>query len=284
MRSSGISPSGSGGSGSLISGEGRQPAWVRTTPAASIGAAAARSRAASPCRTKRVSLPFRMLTSGKVTDLRAKLRAASAGLVAVSKTRSPEEIMRLYGEGQRDFGENRVQELTAKAPQLPDDVRWHMIGKLQRNKVKYIAPFVHLIHSVDSARLATAIEKEAAKAGRTLPVLLQVHIAREETKHGFDPDEVRDWLASGAHRELDRVAIRGLMGMATLTADRERIRDEFRALAGLLGELRQAHFPDDAGFRELSMGMSSDWEIALEEGATVVRLGTLLFGPRPSSG
>ncbi len=210
-------------------------------------------------------------------------------LVAVSKTK-PAAMIRAYHEaGQRIFGENRVQELVAKRPELPADVQWHAIGHLQRNKVKQIAPFVALVHAVDSERLLAEIHRQAERAGRVIPVLLQVHIAAEESKFGWSPDELLPWLETGAWRDLPGAEIRGLMGMATFTEDLDRVRGEFRTLRGLFEACRAGVFADRSGpsaegppppFRELSMGMSGDWEVAVEEGATLVRIGSALFGAR----
>jgi len=190
-------------------------------------------------------------------------------LVAVSKTKTAEDILALYAEGQRDFGENYVQELADKQSRLPADIRWHFIGHLQTNKVKQIVPFVHLIEGVDSLRLLNEIEKQAVRAGVVIDVLLQVHIAREETKFGFGAEEIGS--AMGVHR--DGVRIRGLMGMASNTSDPDAVRSEFRVLKGLFDRW----FPDGG---VLSMGMSADYKIAIEEGSTRVRIGSLLFGRR----
>lgn len=213
-----------------------------------------------------------------------ELKPWNATLVAVSKTHTPEEIMVLYNQGQRDFGENRVQELIPKWESMPKDIRWHLIGHLQSNKVKYIAPFVHMIHSADSLKLLQEIDKQAAKAGRPVPCLLQIHIAEEETKFGLDRQELFDLLASPEFGELRHLDIRGLMGMATLTENEDQIRKEFKALRTLLEEIRERFFQGKTGFRELSMGMSGDYRIALEEGSTIVRVGSLLFGPRHEEG
>lgn len=209
-----------------------------------------------------------------------ELRSSGAKLVAVSKTHPPGELRSLYQEGQRDFGENRIQEMTAKWEALPKDIRWHAIGHLQTNKVKFIAPFVHLIHSVDSLKLLQEIDRQAEKAGRVIPCLLQIHIAMEETKFGLDPEELFALLRAPEFADMKHVDIRGLMGMATLTEDEALIRAEFRKLRDLLGELRSGFFAGKESFCELSMGMSSDYKIALEEGSTMVRIGSLLFGPR----
>lgn len=190
-------------------------------------------------------------------------------LIAVSKTHPPSLVQEAYDAGQRIFGENKVQEMTAKYEELPKDIQWHLIGHLQSNKVKYIAPWVSLIHSVDSARLAEEIDKQGKKAGRVIPCLLQVHIAKEETKFGFSREEVLRFLEEFKPVNIE---IRGLMGMATLTNDTEQIRMEFRQLHDLFTEI--------GNLTELSMGMSSDYKIAMEEGSTMVRIGTAIFGGR----
>ena len=196
---------------------------------------------------------------------------ANVQLIAVSKTKTVEDILALYAEGQRDFGENYVQELLDKQPRLPADIRWHFIGHLQSNKVKYILPFVYLIHGVDSLRLLKEIDRQAAKLGKRVDVLLQVHVAREETKFGLDAAEVAEVME--ASPALTAVRIRGLMGMASNTEDVEAVRTEFRTLKSLLDRW----FPADG---ILSMGMSGDYGIAIEEGSTMVRIGSLLFGAR----
>lgn len=195
----------------------------------------------------------------------------SVQLVAVSKTKTPEDILALYEEGQRDFGENYVQELVDKQARLPADIRWHFIGHLQSNKIKYILPFVGLIHGVDSLRLLKEIDRLAAKAGKVADVLLQVHIAREETKFGFDSMELEEVIR--AADTMKAVSIRGLMGMASNTEDTAAIRAEFRGLKALLDQ-----WWPTGGI--LSMGMSSDYTIAVEEGSNMVRIGSLLFGKR----
>lgn len=203
-------------------------------------------------------------------------------LVAVSKTRSAEEILALYDLGQRAFGENYPQELAAKQPQLPADIAWHFIGHLQTNKVKLIAPFVQLIHGVDSARLLDEIDKRAGALGRSQDVLLQVHIAREETKHGFSSAEVTALLARGdAAEHWPNVRICGLMGMATLTEDRVLVSAEFHDLHDLFKKIQVAH-PELLHFTRLSMGMSNDAALAIAAGSNLVRIGTALFGERPS--
>ncbi len=203
-----------------------------------------------------------------------------ATLVAVSKTKPVENILELYREGHRDFGENRVQELQQKQPQLPENIRWHLIGHLQRNKVKYIAPYIALIHSVDSSRLLQEIQKQGQRFNRVIPCLLQVHIAKETTKFGFSPDELTAWLETGEWKSMDHVSICGLMGMATFTPDTDQVRQEFRSLKKLFDECRARYFNSQPAFKELSMGMSGDYRIALEEGSTMIRIGSLIFGAR----
>ncbi|MDD2328043.1 MAG: YggS family pyridoxal phosphate-dependent enzyme [bacterium] len=201
-------------------------------------------------------------------------------VVAVSKFHPIEQIREAYGAGQRLFGESRVQELVEKQRKLPVDIEWHFIGSLQRNKVKQIAPFVTLIHSLDSERLMREVEKQGAACGRVIACLLQVHIAEEETKSGFSPDECRQFLEEGSWKECSHLQIAGMMGMATYTDDREQVRREFRLLRELFQESKAKYFADDSAFRELSMGMSGDYPIAMEEGSSLIRLGTLIFGER----
>lgn len=201
-------------------------------------------------------------------------------LVAVSKTRTVEEIRALYDLGQRDFGENYPQELRDKQPQLPEDIRWHFIGHLQTNKVKYIAPFVHLVHAVDSERLLDELEKRATSAGRSIGVLLQLHIAQEETKHGLDEPELRDLVERWDASRWPHLELKGLMGMASLTADQAQVQREFAGLGKLFKELRTDSATDTEHFGELSMGMSGDAGLAIAEGSTMVRIGTALFGER----
>ena len=218
--------------------------------------------------------------STALESLQKELQASGTLLVAVSKTHPPETVLELYEQGQRDFGENRVQELIPKWEALPKDIRWHLIGHLQTNKVKYIAPFVHMIHSVDSLKLLREIDKQAEKAGRIIPCLLQIHIAREETKFGLDRDELFELLDALQQDPLPHASVQGLMGMATFTENETLIRSEFRELKALFEEVQQKYFEGQPTFRELSMGMSGDYAIAIEEGSTMVRVGSLLFGPR----
>ena len=208
--------------------------------------------------------------------LKKELDAAGATLVAVSKTKPVADIQALYDLGQRDFGENYVQELLEKQAQLPADIRWHFIGHLQSNKVKYIAPFVHLIQGIDSEKLLREVSKQAVKNDRTIDVLLQVHIAQEETKFGFDAAELNTLLTALNAAPLPGIRIRGLMGMASFSSDPVLVRSEFRSLA----ELFRPMAAKLTGFDVLSMGMSGDYRLALEEGSTLVRIGSLLFGSR----
>lgn len=205
---------------------------------------------------------------------------AGVTLVAVSKTYPPGIIMQAYQTGQRVFGENRVQELLSKQPQLPADIEWHLIGHLQTNKVKYVAPFVSLIHSVDSLKLLQEINKEAGKQNRTLSCLLQMHIADEESKFGFSEEEVTSVLQNNPPHNFPNVQIKGVMGMATFTDDEEQVRNEFRHLRGIFDRLKAGFFASSPVFSEISMGMSGDYPIAIEEGATIVRIGSRIFGER----
>ncbi|UJP63670.1 YggS family pyridoxal phosphate-dependent enzyme [Mongoliitalea daihaiensis] len=204
----------------------------------------------------------------------------SCTLVAVSKTKPKEMLMQAYEAGVRDFGENKVQEMSEKAEQLPSDIRWHMIGHLQRNKVKYIAPFVHLIHSVDSLKLLKEIDKEAKKNNRIIQVLLQVYIAQEESKFGLDESELKALLHAPETAKLDSVKIVGLMGMATYTENEAQIRSEFRSLKSIADALKNETLPSNVSLQELSMGMSGDYLIAQEEGSTMIRVGSAIFGER----
>jgi pyridoxal phosphate enzyme (YggS family) len=201
-------------------------------------------------------------------------------LVVVTKTQPIETILEAYHAGHRTFGENRAQELAQKHAALPKDIEWHMIGHLQTNKVKYIAPFVHLIHSVDSGKLLEEISKQGQKANRIIPCLLQVHIATEETKFGFSADEVINLVSSGILSKLTHIKIAGLMGMATFTENTGQVRKEFKSLKSLFDQLRLTSLPSNVEMKELSMGMSGDYAIALEEGSTIIRIGSAIFGPR----
>ncbi|MDP5124669.1 MAG: YggS family pyridoxal phosphate-dependent enzyme [Algoriphagus sp.] len=201
-------------------------------------------------------------------------------LIAVSKTKPLADLQTAYAAGIRDFGENKVQEIQAKQPEMPADTRWHMIGHLQSNKIKYIAPFVHLIHGVDSFKLLLEIDKQGKKINRPIPVLLQIHIATEESKFGFDPSELEEMLNSFEFTNLTHVQVKGLMGMATFTEDQNQIRAEFRGLKQLFDEVKKKSLPHFVDLKELSMGMSGDYQIAQEEGSTLVRIGSAIFGSR----
>lgn len=203
----------------------------------------------------------------------------SVCLVAVSKTKPVEQLMEAYNAGQRVFGENKVQELCAKAEVMPEDIEWHMIGHLQSNKVKYIAPFVSLIHGVDSFKLLKEINKQGAKNDRKIPCLLQFHIAQEETKFGFNMTEVNQLLSSTEFADLTNIEIKGVMGMATFTDNEAQVRAEFAYLKKCFDELKSAHFQTDQ-FEVISMGMSGDYKLAIEEGSTMVRIGSSIFGGR----
>lgn len=214
-----------------------------------------------------------------IINLRKNL-PAGCRLVAVSKTQSLEKILDAYKAGQRAFGENKVQELVTKYESLPRDIEWHMIGHLQTNKVKYIAAFVALIHSVDTLKLLEEINKQGVKSGRVIPCLLQVHIAEEETKFGFSDDEVLSIVDTQVLERLKNVSIEGLMGMATFTEDKDQVRKEFRHLKRLFEELSSRRLPSNMNMKDLSIGMSGDYSIATEEGSTIVRVGSAIFGER----
>lgn len=201
-------------------------------------------------------------------------------LVAVSKTKSIQEMMEAYRAGQRIFGENKVQELVPKYQQLPKDIEWHLVGHLQTNKVKYIGQFIHYIHSVDSLGLLIEIDKQGKKNNRVINCLLQVYLAKEETKFGLTEQELYKLLDSPNLRTFGNIKIVGLMGMASNTDDKEQVRNEFRHLSKLFNELKTTRFIDNPEFKELSMGMSSDYTIAIEEGSTLVRIGGNIFGER----
>lgn len=215
-----------------------------------------------------------------LSELLHELSAKNVTLVAVSKTQPSERILELYHKGQRIFGENRAQEMLEKHAALPEDIEWHLIGHLQTNKVKYIAPFVRMIHSTDSLNLLQEIDKQALKSNRVIDCLLQFHIAQEETKFGLDEAEARELLSGDTFRQLKNVRICGVMGMATFTDDAEQVRSEFRRLKIIFENLKKEFFSGAPYFREISMGMSGDWRIAVEEGSTMVRVGSLIFGER----
>jgi PLP dependent protein len=205
---------------------------------------------------------------------------ATCKLIAVSKTQPVSRIEEAYAAGQRIFGENKVQELVTKYEALPKDIEWHMIGHLQTNKVKFIASFISLIHGVDTIKLLDEINKQGKKSGRIIPCLLQMFIAKEETKFGFSEGEIHDLVHSSFLPGFTNVKITGLMGMATFTGDQEVIRSEFRKLRKFFEQLQRTDLPANMTMQELSMGMSGDFEMAIEEGSTMVRIGTAIFGER----
>lgn len=200
-------------------------------------------------------------------------------LIVVSKTQPVEKIKEAYEAGHRAFGENKVQELMQKVHLLPTDIQWHLIGHLQSNKVKFIAPFIHLIHSIDSIKLLQEVNRQAQKVNRIIPCLLQVHIATEETKFGFSPKEVKQFMTNPETGKLSNISIQGLMGMATFTDQEEQISKEFRKLKSLFDEIKTCTLPN-ADIKTLSMGMSGDYLLAMEEGSTMVRVGSAIFGER----
>lgn len=204
-------------------------------------------------------------------------------LIAVSKLHPATEVEAAYALGQRDFGENWAQEMREKHEILPQDTRWHFIGHLQTNKIKYIIPYVHLIHSIDSFKLLQEVDRQAGKHGRTVGCLLQFHIAAEETKFGFVMDECEAMLQSLEFAALKNVEIKGVMGMASLTDDTAQVRREFRTLHGIFDQLKKEHFSSQPSFKELSMGMTHDYRIAIEEGSTMIRVGSAIFGARDYS-
>jgi len=209
-----------------------------------------------------------------------KTLPAGVRLVAVSKTKPPEVILEAYHTGHKIFGENKVQDLVQKQQELPRDIEWHFIGHLQTNKVKYIAPFITLIHGIDSFRILKEVNKEGRKNKRIIPCLLQFHIASEETKFGFSEEEAREMLESDVFAGMKNIMIAGVMGMATFTDDHEQVRSEFRMLKAIFDGLKSDYFSGKGEFKEVSMGMSDDYTIAVEEGSTIVRIGSKIFGSR----
>lgn len=216
---------------------------------------------------------------GNLNEIQSVI-AGKAKLIAISKTKSKEEILKVYDTGFRAFGENKVQELVAKWKDLPKDIEWHMVGHLQTNKVKYIAPFVSKIHSVDSLRLLRMINKEGKKNMRVIPCLFQMYIAREESKFGLSMEELLELLSSEDFRNLGNIRMDGVMGMATLINDEKTIIREFKHLKQIFDQIKQKYFDSSPGFIDISMGMSHDYKIALEEGSTMVRIGSAIFGAR----
>lgn len=215
-------------------------------------------------------------------NLSAVRKSIPAGvqLVCVSKFHPDESLLEAYEAGERVFGESKVQEMCGKFERLPKDIHWHFIGHLQTNKIKYIVPFVELIHGVDSYKLLAEINKQAAKADRVVNCLLQIHIAQEETKFGFSAQELLDTLQAGDWKELQHIKICGLMGMATYTDNKMQVKAEFRQLKQLFDEVKNAYFADEPAFKNISMGMSDDFQLAIEQGSSMVRVGSLIFGNR----
>lgn len=220
-----------------------------------------------------------MNLSEKINNIQKTL-PAGVRLVAVSKYHPASLIQEAYDAGQRIFGESHVQELVAKHDALPKDIEWHFIGHLQTNKVKYIAPFVSLIHAVDSERLLIEIDKQAKRCGRTIPVLLQVHVAKETTKFGFTPDELLNFMENGDWRQYTNIRFSGIMCMATNTDDEALIASEFEQAKTLFHRIKEKHFSDSDTFNECSWGMSGDYPIAIEHGSTLIRIGSMIFGER----
>lgn len=218
-----------------------------------------------------------MIKKENYIQIQEQTQPTNTQLVVVSKKRTNEAIKKYYELGQRVFGENRVQELVDKQEALPKDIEWHLIGHLQTNKVKYIAPFVTMIHAVDSLKLLLEIDKRAAQNERTIPCLLQFHIAEEESKYGLNLERAKEILDTEEFSNLAHVNIVGVMGMATFTEDKEQVRGEFQQLKNIFDTLKQVYFAEKEDFREISMGMSGDYEIAIEEGSTMIRVGSKLF-------
>ncbi|NLZ94451.1 MAG: YggS family pyridoxal phosphate-dependent enzyme, partial [Bacteroidales bacterium] len=191
-----------------------------------------------------------------------------------------DQILEAYDSGHKIFGESRVQELIDKQPNLPKDIEWHFVGRLQRNKVQFVVPFINCIHSVDSARLLRRIEQQAARVDRVIPCLLQMHIAEEDSKTGFSEEECWEFLSSDEWREFKHIQLSGVMGMATFTEDESIVRKEFKNLSTFFTKVKEHFFADSPEFKEISMGMSSDYNIAVEEGSTIIRVGSNIFGER----
>ncbi len=220
------------------------------------------------------------MNSEKYKQVLQEIKPFRAQLIAVSKTKPVKDVLEVYNAGQRLFGENKVQEMVSKHEALPQDIQWHLIGHLQTNKVKLIAPFVSMIHSIDSLKLLQEINKQAEKNNRIIDCLLQIFIADEETKFGLSEEELVALLSSAEFSKLKNIRICGLMGMATNTDDESKIANEFSHLKKIFEEVKQKYFSTETSFKELSMGMSSDYKIALERGATFIRVGSIIFGER----
>lgn len=221
-----------------------------------------------------------------MSNIKDKINSINSGLpmgarlVAVSKYNPASAIQEAYDAGQRIFGESHVQELVEKQASLPSDIEWHFIGHLQTNKVKYIAPFISLIHAVDSVKLLNEINRQGTRCGRVIPCLLQLHVAQEETKYGFTFEECRELLSGNEWKEMKHISLHGLMCMASNTDNLEQVRSEFKKVNQFFGEMQQLIKEDAPDFNQLSMGMSGDYPIALEEGSTLIRVGSLIFGER----
>jgi len=220
-----------------------------------------------------------MSIASKIEEIKNSI-PKNVKLIAVSKTKPAEDIMEAYNSGYRIFGENKPQELKEKYNTLPKDIEWHMIGHLQTNKVKYIAPFVHLIHAVESIKLLTTINKEAEKNNRIIDVLLQIYIAKEESKFGLSKEELITLLESKEFKSHKNIRVVGLMGMATFTNDSSIIRNEFKSLKQIFEFTKEKYFSNQDSFKEISMGMSDDYKLAIEEGSTIIRVGSSIFGSR----
>ena len=212
----------------------------------------------------------------RITTLRAAL-PQGVTLIAVSKYHPVEAVQAAYDAGQRDFGESKAQDLKVKHEQLPKDINWHFIGHLQSNKVKYIAPFVHLVHSIDSYKLLNEVNRQGEKVGRRIPCLLQIHIAKEDTKFGFTPQECKEMLAMNEWRNLENIELRGVMCMASNTDDTKQIEEEFATVQRLFNEIKERFFADNERFNIISAGMSDDYPIAIEHGSTHIRVGSSIF-------
>lgn len=223
-----------------------------------------------------------MSIAANISAIKEEIGKAGIKLIAVSKTKPLESIMEAYEAGQRIFGENMVQELVEKHEKLPEDIEWHLIGHLQTNKVKYIAPFISMIHSVDSMKLLQEINKQALKNNRVIDCLLQLEIADEETKFGMDLAEAIELLRSDEFKELKNIRICGVMGIATLTDNPKMTAEEFYELSTFFKGLKDTFFRKDPAFKEISMGMSGDYKLAIEKGSTMIRLGSTIFGGRQS--
>lgn len=209
-----------------------------------------------------------------------ELNEQKVQLVAVSKTKPILAIQEIYSKGQRVFGENRAQEMAEKYKALPKDIQWHFIGHLQRNKIKYIAPFVELIHSIDEIKLLDEVQKQAAANDRIIQCLIQIKIGEESTKTGLNKDNYQDFFQHFENNNYPNIQLVGIMGMASFTSDKKQIRTEFKSLKMLFDQIQSQFFPKDDQFKEISMGMSGDYTIAIEEGSTMVRIGSLIFGAR----